>query len=600
MTARYVAPEVIGYEDLDAHGSWQVVGDHGNVWIPRSVPTGWAPYRDGHWSWIDPWGWTWVDDAPWGFAPFHYGRWAYAQDRWFWVPGPARTRPVYAPALVAFVGGPSFSVSVTGGNTVGWFPLGPGEVYRPAYNVSRDYFTRVNVANTVVSTTYVTNIYGSRDMGRVRYAHMQRPAAITAVPEAAFVQSRPVSRSVLRVTPQLLDKAEVMHLAKVAPQRASFTGAAPAARATPPQRALDKPVVAKAPPPSMPPPIASRLPMLNQSPGMPLDRASPQAPASASGSPPRNVRVVNAAEPQPAPRGRGAPQERARAPERDTAQAPAPAAPPAAVNSAPPGSGRGQGPQSTPPQNGRDRPVTQDGRGRTSRADDGPPQGQRGAPPAEAPAQPAPQARTAPVPPPSAAVPPPVDARERPRGDEGRARGRDASRMEAPPQRSPAPAASVEAPRPQPAAPPSQVKPEGRPEPAIVQAPQANPRGRGTSDERAMRGPPQQSQQPQAPPLPRAREAPQIAQPAPAPQRAQEAPSMVQSAPAPQRGQDAPRGRPEARAAPQASPQAPAQGAPPQAAPAPAQQERGDARRNDARENRGGGKREGNDNDRKP
>src|SRR2546428_7576392 len=37
------------------------------------------------------------------FRSFHYGRWAYARNEWLWVPGPVVARPVYAPALVAFV-----------------------------------------------------------------------------------------------------------------------------------------------------------------------------------------------------------------------------------------------------------------------------------------------------------------------------------------------------------------------------------------------------------------------------------------------------------------------------------------------------------------
>ena len=79
----------------------------GALWIPRSVATGWVPYRLGHWVWVHPWGWTWVDHAPWGFAPFHYGRWVFVRARWCWVPGPRRIRAVYAPALVVFVGGGS-------------------------------------------------------------------------------------------------------------------------------------------------------------------------------------------------------------------------------------------------------------------------------------------------------------------------------------------------------------------------------------------------------------------------------------------------------------------------------------------------------------
>jgi hypothetical protein len=124
VSVRYVSPEVVGYEDLDTYGTWSAQPTYGNVWFPRTVRSGWAPYREGHWAWIDPWGWTWVDDEPWGFAPFHYGRWAYFDRGWGWVPGPRTIRPVYAPALVAFVGGSGFSISVSSGPAIGWFPLG--------------------------------------------------------------------------------------------------------------------------------------------------------------------------------------------------------------------------------------------------------------------------------------------------------------------------------------------------------------------------------------------------------------------------------------------------------------------------------------------
>jgi hypothetical protein len=93
---------LVGYEDLDANGTWRIDPNYGNVWTPTRVGAGWTPYRDGHWSWIDPWGWTWVDDAPWGYAVSHYGRWANSRGTWVWVPGPPREQAVYAPALVAF------------------------------------------------------------------------------------------------------------------------------------------------------------------------------------------------------------------------------------------------------------------------------------------------------------------------------------------------------------------------------------------------------------------------------------------------------------------------------------------------------------------
>jgi len=125
VSARYVSREMIGYEDLDDHGTWRDVPEYGWVWAPRTMAAEWAPYRYGRWAWVEPWGWTWIDDAPWGFAPFHYGRWAYAGGGWVWVPGRMVARPVYAPALVAFVGGPRFGATVAiGSGPVAWFPLG--------------------------------------------------------------------------------------------------------------------------------------------------------------------------------------------------------------------------------------------------------------------------------------------------------------------------------------------------------------------------------------------------------------------------------------------------------------------------------------------
>jgi len=93
----HVSPAMTGFEELDAHGGWDTVPNYGAVWHPSSVPADWAPYRDGQWVWVEPWGWTWVDAEPWGFAPFHYGRWARIDDRWGWVPGNFVPRPVYAP-----------------------------------------------------------------------------------------------------------------------------------------------------------------------------------------------------------------------------------------------------------------------------------------------------------------------------------------------------------------------------------------------------------------------------------------------------------------------------------------------------------------------
>lgn len=145
QSARYVSPYMTGYEELDSHGDWIPDASYGNVWVPRAVPVGWAPYRSGQWRWVRPWGWTWVDQAPWGYAPFHYGRWVTIGNRWCWWPGGYYARPVWAPALVGFVGGSNLSVSVGfGGPVVGWYPLAPWHRYRPHYPHNTRYVTIIN------------------------------------------------------------------------------------------------------------------------------------------------------------------------------------------------------------------------------------------------------------------------------------------------------------------------------------------------------------------------------------------------------------------------------------------------------------------------
>lgn len=144
-SASHVSPETTGFEDLDRHGRWDRHPEYGAVWIPYAVGDDWAPYRHGRWAWVRPWGWTWIDDAPWGFAPFHYGRWAHWGGRWVWVPGSYVARPVYAPALVAWIDGPSFGIGARfGGPTLSWVPLAPWELFRPYYRVSPRYHDRVN------------------------------------------------------------------------------------------------------------------------------------------------------------------------------------------------------------------------------------------------------------------------------------------------------------------------------------------------------------------------------------------------------------------------------------------------------------------------
>jgi len=209
VSARYVSPEMTGVEDLDRYGRWEQNTDYGSVWIPREVAPGWAPYRMGHWAWVSPWGWSWVDDAPWGFAPFHYGRWVWLRDNWCWTPGRYVARPVYAPALVAWVGGPNLSVSISAGRapTVGWFPLAPREVYVPGYRVSPHYVRNVNVTQvtniTNINVTTIVNNPG-RAMADTHYVNRGLPHAVTVVPTSVVERRQPVAPAITTVNDRVL------------------------------------------------------------------------------------------------------------------------------------------------------------------------------------------------------------------------------------------------------------------------------------------------------------------------------------------------------------------------------------------------------------
>ncbi|MBC7608418.1 MAG: chromosome partitioning protein ParA [Polaromonas sp.] len=207
VSARYVPREMVGYQQLDSYGDWSQDPSYGAVWLPRAVPANWAPYRAGHWNWITPWGWTWIDDAPWGFAPFHYGRWAQIGPRWAWVPGRLGPRPVYAPALVAFVGGGggvNWNISAGSGGPprpgVGWFPLAPGEAFRPAYRVSPRYITQVNnniVVNNSVNITHV-------------YRFQRQSSAVTAASTSDFAGGRPIRPDHYKPGAVDLDRAQLI------------------------------------------------------------------------------------------------------------------------------------------------------------------------------------------------------------------------------------------------------------------------------------------------------------------------------------------------------------------------------------------------------
>jgi hypothetical protein len=218
-----VPPEcraMTGGEQLASYGSFTQSAQYGQVWYPHDIPSNWAPYRDGHWAYVSPWGWTWIDNARWGFAPFHYGRWTHIEGRWGWLPGGGApyvpgSYPIYSPALVSFVGvgavGLGFSLDIgVGGYAPAWIPLGPREPYYPWYHTREGYFGRINsfygVPRDIINRgpTYINtvnfhqnNFFANRAAATVisTSAFARGQSVMSAghpLPERAFADARPI------------------------------------------------------------------------------------------------------------------------------------------------------------------------------------------------------------------------------------------------------------------------------------------------------------------------------------------------------------------------------------------------------------------------
>ncbi|MCB8874845.1 DUF6600 domain-containing protein [Acidisoma silvae] len=209
-----VTAQMTGASVLTQYGSWSQQAGVGAVWFPQ-VASSWVPYRDGHWAYVQPWGWTWVDNAPWGFAPFHYGRWAQYGDRWGWVPEPAGDpgyneasyQPVYAPALVTFIGAAAgvLTAAAFASGAIGWAPLGPREAYYPPYPVSPRYFGAYNrpyVQNynqfyqrnvTVVNNRISYRDVGNENNGPGAGGGFYNRQGATFAPRDAMVGGRPIA-----------------------------------------------------------------------------------------------------------------------------------------------------------------------------------------------------------------------------------------------------------------------------------------------------------------------------------------------------------------------------------------------------------------------
>ena len=224
VSARYVTPGTYGLSDLDPYGTWRVVPSYGTVWVPTGVAAGWTPYSTGSWISDPVYGWTWVDTAPWGWAPYHYGRWSYVDGYWAWAPGPIIARPVYAPALVAFLGDPGVVVGAAGA-PVGWVPLGWGEPVVPWWRRGHGPSWRGWGGPRVVNNVVVTNTTVVNVQNITVYRNASVPRAVVAVDRARFGHGPITGRRIVHVDGQRLPDLRLgLHLSDRVPSSTHALG----------------------------------------------------------------------------------------------------------------------------------------------------------------------------------------------------------------------------------------------------------------------------------------------------------------------------------------------------------------------------------------
>lgn len=308
---QYVSQEIPGAYELDGAGTWEPGTEYGAVWFPNNVPEGWAPYHYGHWVNRSPWGWVWVEQESWGYAPFHYGRWVSYGGRWGWIPGPREAHPVWSPALVVFAGG----IHIGGGGVSVWFPLGPGEPYRPWYPCSPRYIDSVNISNIRESPrVHVQTTYVNINVTNITYVN--RTVGVAAMSNEDFASGRPAHEASVTVNVNLMEHVQPLPAPEPRATVISFVGK----------------------PPVHPVPVSTERPVLINERG----KAVAARPGAQPSEPP--VKAISALKPLPGRKVIAAPAKPMPAPEKPTAvtakPVPVPAKPVAAQKTMPAGTAK--------------------------------------------------------------------------------------------------------------------------------------------------------------------------------------------------------------------------------------------------------------------
>jgi hypothetical protein len=133
---------------------------------------------------------------------------------------------------------------------VGWFPLGPREVFVPSYPVSRVYVNNVNISNTTVNQTVINNYYNTTIVNKnvtvnnVKYVNQSVPGAVTATSGQAFTSAQPVARNMVTVNQREISSAPVaVRAPAVVPPKQAVLGAGAATNVHPPAAIQNRQVV---------------------------------------------------------------------------------------------------------------------------------------------------------------------------------------------------------------------------------------------------------------------------------------------------------------------------------------------------------------------
>jgi hypothetical protein len=174
--------------------------------------------------------------------------------------------------MVAWVGGAGIGVAVgIGGPAVGWFPLGPREVFVPAYGYSPAYMERINVTNTVIVNR---GVFVNYNVASAVYVNRGVVGAVTVVPGGVLAAGRPVAAAAVVVRPEMIARVQVTSVAAVVPERAAVFGGRAETRVAPPAAVVNRTVVTRMPPPARPVAFDRQQEMLRANPGRPLDAAA--------------------------------------------------------------------------------------------------------------------------------------------------------------------------------------------------------------------------------------------------------------------------------------------------------------------------------------